>query len=286
MIQENDFVGLERVSKYLGNSLEYIQGGGGNTSVKLDKSVMAIKASGIRLADVSSTSGFVKLNHDWYSSELIKRLDSLTEGEYIELGINALVEGEIQKGRPSIETSLHALLPEKYVIHSHSVYSNILTCSQEGRKWCEDKLAGSIFLDYAAPGIELSKVLLKKIDPREKSSKVIFLQNHGLVITGESADEVIEKHEKLNISFKAEFNIEENLEIKKLVLKKDEIIFPDQAVFILKGESPSFHENLSAAEFIIRYIKKNNWNPAFLTLEQVDFLLNMDSEKYRARIDK
>src|SRR5690606_1754194 len=108
-------------------------------------------------ADVSSTSGFVKLNHDKYSSELIKRLDSLTEGEYIELGINALVEGEVQKGRPSIETSLHALLPEKYVIHSHSVYSNILTCSQEGRKWCEDKLAGSIFLDYAAPGVELSK---------------------------------------------------------------------------------------------------------------------------------
>ena len=40
------------LSNRIGARPDYVQGGGGNTSVKLDGGLMAVKASGFRLSDV------------------------------------------------------------------------------------------------------------------------------------------------------------------------------------------------------------------------------------------
>jgi rhamnose utilization protein RhaD (predicted bifunctional aldolase and dehydrogenase) len=42
-----------RVSQKIGARSDYVQGGGGNTSVKLGGGLMAIKASGYRLCDIT-----------------------------------------------------------------------------------------------------------------------------------------------------------------------------------------------------------------------------------------
>ena len=44
---------LIKVSHYAAASKAYIQGGGGNTSVKLDDRQMAVKASGCKLSDMN-----------------------------------------------------------------------------------------------------------------------------------------------------------------------------------------------------------------------------------------
>ena len=41
---ENELRDLEKISKKIGEYKDFVQGGGGNTSVKLDKEWMAIKA--------------------------------------------------------------------------------------------------------------------------------------------------------------------------------------------------------------------------------------------------
>ena len=43
---------FRRVSSTVGARADYVQGGGGNTSVKLDGGLMAIKASGYCLKDI------------------------------------------------------------------------------------------------------------------------------------------------------------------------------------------------------------------------------------------
>ena len=45
--------------------------------------------------------------------------------------------------RPSVEVGFHAIL-KKYVIHTHSVYANIITCSMEGEALAEKLFKDSI----------------------------------------------------------------------------------------------------------------------------------------------
>jgi len=52
-----------RISQAVGNRIDLVQGGGGNTSAKLDDEKMAIKASGFRISQITSDSGYVVVNY-------------------------------------------------------------------------------------------------------------------------------------------------------------------------------------------------------------------------------
>ena len=54
---------LTQLSKSVGSLQEYTQGGGGNTYVKINGEIMAVKASGSRLDSMSPESGFVALRY-------------------------------------------------------------------------------------------------------------------------------------------------------------------------------------------------------------------------------
>ena len=56
----DDFV---KISKYLGSNSSYVQGGGGNTSAKLKKNRMLVKASGLLLQDVTRERGFANVDY-------------------------------------------------------------------------------------------------------------------------------------------------------------------------------------------------------------------------------
>ena len=55
----NDF---SRISKTAGARADYVQGGGGNTSVKLAGGLMAIKASGFCLSDIEPDKAYAVLD--------------------------------------------------------------------------------------------------------------------------------------------------------------------------------------------------------------------------------
>ena len=50
------------MSQSAGARSDYVQGGGGNTSVKLAGGLMAIKASGFCLSDIETDKGYAVLN--------------------------------------------------------------------------------------------------------------------------------------------------------------------------------------------------------------------------------
>ena len=98
----------------------------------------------------------------------------------------------------------------KYVIHTHSVYANIVCCCSEGRSLADEILKeekyGHIWIPYVNPGFSLVLAMNKEIAEYKKtyghSPQVVFMENHGLVVTADTADSCLELHERVNEKIK------------------------------------------------------------------------------------
>ena len=186
---------LVDVSKKIGSYPEFVQGGGGNTSVKIDDNLMAIKASGYLLKDMTENDGFAFVNYnDHIKNDAIL---NNTEDEFNDFIKEKTAKiGGYPTLKPSIETGFHALLPYKYIVHTHSVYSNILCCSSEGKEIAERLFSDGLWIRYANPGknitIEISEIT------KDKGSSIIFIQNHGIIVCADDAIDVEKIHESVN----------------------------------------------------------------------------------------
>lgn len=168
------------LSARLGRDPLQVQGPGGNTSIKEDE-VMWIKASGTELANAESQDIFVPVNRAAALDEAWgKTGDGSCKTTVIDPAISL---------RPSIETTFHAALDHGVVAHTHSVATIVHAISPEGRELARDKLAGLPFVvvPYAKPGLPLTGEILAAITPE---TKVIILQNHGLICCGATVEEV------------------------------------------------------------------------------------------------
>lgn len=189
----NEIKNLIKLSKYAGMREDIIQAGGGNTSVKINDETMFIKSSGYQLSEMEENVGYSKVNYkkivDYFKSNLeIKRSD---EKELLE---NTLIEGK----RPSIETFLHSIT-EKYTLHTHPLLINVFTSRKNGMKELKSMFPDSLVIDYQTPGIFLAKEFFDKFLKLENPQKanIVFLKNHGLIVSGKNMDEVIELHESI-----------------------------------------------------------------------------------------
>lgn len=226
---KNTIKDLIDISQYAGSRADYTQGGGGNTSVKnADNGTMVIKASGYRLVDINETTAFVAVDknkiYDYYNSvDLSVKKDYEKESAEVSKSSIVPLEG-IETLRPSVEVGFHAIL-KKYVIHTHSVYANLLTCSQEGEALAEklfkDKDFGFIFLPYINPGFELTLAMKNKIDEYVKATgrypEVIFMKNHGLVVTGDYIDRVKAVNTDVNETVRNYFGLADDFRSVTLV---------------------------------------------------------------------
>ena len=210
---------LVNISEYAGNRVDYTQGGGGNTSVKTDDGkLLLIKASGYKLKDVCPTNAFVAVDQNkvytYYNTVDIND-GADHEKESATLAKESVVEIEgLPVLRPSVEVGFHSIL-KKYVIHTHSVYANVITCSIEGeelaKKLFADKDYGFVFLPYINPGFELTLAMKNAISDYEKANgkfpEVIFMKNHGLVVTSDDLDRVKNIHTDVNLTVEKAFNL-------------------------------------------------------------------------------
>ena len=87
--------------------------------------------------------------------------------------------------RPSIETTLHAILPHKVVFHVHSVAALSWLVRVDAESQLEKLLAGLkwAFVPYAKPGETLTKIVQAAC---EHNPDILLLGNHGLVVAGDS----------------------------------------------------------------------------------------------------
>jgi rhamnose utilization protein RhaD (predicted bifunctional aldolase and dehydrogenase) len=170
---------LRRLSASIGADPALTQAAGGNTSIKVD-GIMWIKASGTWLAHARDRDIFVPI-----------QLDRLREGmadddpacetcvDYIDQTLNT------NRLRPSVETTVHAVMPQRVVVHVHCVE----TISWAVRTDAEDVLAPMLksfswrFVPYARPGIPLARVMKERL---KLDDDVVILGNHGLVVAAQS----------------------------------------------------------------------------------------------------
>ncbi len=186
--------GFVEMSKYAGMREDLVQAGGGNSSCKPEKNRMVIKASGYQLADVTEDYGYAVVDPEIIAKAFLESADisKMTEKDSEKALKEAYIEGE----RPSIETFLHAV-SGKYTLHTHPVTVNALACRKGGMAVLKELFPDALIVPYATPGIELAKVYFKEYMENGKEAPVVFLQNHGMVVSGEDAGYVMDKTEQI-----------------------------------------------------------------------------------------
>lgn len=256
---------LIQISHYAADKIAYIQGGGGNTSVKLNETEMAVKASGCRLSDMGEKAGYVVVDYKAIAEYFNTTEDTGEALEATSKGVlkDATLEKEQLKVlRPSVEAGFHSVL-KTYVVHTHSVYSNILCCSEEGESLAKDLFAdvNYIWLPYVDPGATLTLEVAKAIKNHGSTPDVVFMQNHGVIVSSDEAQGSIDLHEMVNNRIRDHFAIVEafpTVEIKEvetevavsqsvyvedyfaangrnLDVLREKVLYPDQLVYLNKS---------------------------------------------------
>ena len=246
---------LREMSFFLGNNLDWVQGAGGNTSFKA-KGILWVKASGYWLSDAKKNI-FVPLDRQMVLDKISSEQEDLSSSQLFKETYQDLI--------PSIETTLHALMPHKFVAHIHS--ANVISHAvlKNCKQILKDKLDNFkwLWVPYVRPGLPLTK---KLNSVNVSDFDVIILANHGLVIGGDSKEAVLgllqEVEKKLFRPVREKFI---KIDIKKIVelldnsdyklpkydfchsLAKDNLsikilgqnaLYPDHVIFLGPGNIP------------------------------------------------
>lgn len=285
-----EILDLIEISKTVGVMSDLIQGGGGNTSVKLEDGMMAIKASGLCLKDLDINHGvsFIQCENilSFINSANISSDSSIDN--YIKTQMLQYKDWEIK--RPSIETGFHVVL-DKYTIHSHSVYANILACAEAGEELVKNLFPGAIWISYLPPGEALTLAIADK--QKHKRSALYFIQNHGVITSASTKEEVLRIHFEVTEKIKSAYEVE-NYDLfnnfkADIDYMRAHVLFPDQVVYTLNDEvikSVAAQETIKCYFYILNTIVKNKLTPKFLSKSDIEIIDNMDSEKYRKGLVK
>jgi rhamnose utilization protein RhaD (predicted bifunctional aldolase and dehydrogenase) len=182
------------LSRRVGNDILKTQGAGGNTSLKTD-GVMWVKASGTWLAHAAERDIMVPVT-------IPPLVAALRDGDpRAEKSTDFVVEDLNTSGlRPSIETSFHAALLNPVVAHYHCVNAIALAVVERRDEVLAQRMESLADLKWATipyrrPGTPLAREV-------EKTSRdqpdVLFLFNHGIIVTGETVQEVSERIARLS----------------------------------------------------------------------------------------
>lgn len=173
---------LRTLSARIGADPLLVQAAGGNTSIKAED-VMWIKASGTWLRDAASRDIFVPIDHAALRVALA-RGDSAADAclPFARPDLNATGL------RPSIETSVHALMPQRVVVHVHCVNTIAWAIRADAEAQLAQRLDGQswAFVPYARPGLPLAHLIAARLRP---GVDVLVLGNHGLVVAADTVDD-------------------------------------------------------------------------------------------------
>jgi rhamnose utilization protein RhaD (predicted bifunctional aldolase and dehydrogenase)/NAD(P)-dependent dehydrogenase (short-subunit alcohol dehydrogenase family) len=185
-------------SRLLGRDKTLVLHGGGNTSVKAsqknafgeDEDILFVKGSGWDLEKIEE-SGFspVRLDH----LRRLAQLPTLPDPAMV----NELVTHMTRASAPvpSVEAILHAILPYKYVDHTHADAVVTVTNSVNGEARIREIYGDSVVvIPYVMPGFDLARVCAEEF-ARQVGPQTIgmVLLNHGIFSFGETAKESYER---------------------------------------------------------------------------------------------
>ena len=219
-------------------SADYVKGGGGNSSVKTDDTIW-VKPSGSTMGTISAER-FVELDRAG-----IKRMDEVSvtgdadKREALAKDIMTAAVKPGSKGRPSVETPLHNLFETAFVIHTHPVLVNGMTCAKNGEEVCKKLFPQALWMGYIDPGITLYQSVRDKVAEYQaefgKQPEVVFLKNHGVFVAADTPERIEEVYNNIFSVLTAEY---EKAGIS-MTLNENEIALNPQDIAAFKEAFPA-----------------------------------------------
>lgn len=179
-------------SRLLGRDPSLVLHGGGNTSVKIretnllgdEQDILYVKGSGWDLETIEAAGLTpIKLDH-------LKRLATLSSLSDIEM-VNELKTQQTIASAPtgSVEAILHAVLPFKYVDHTHADALVTISNTPDGARRVRELYGDSVvYIPYVMPGFDLAREVAQRFAAEAHDGTIgMVLENHGLFSFGDDA---------------------------------------------------------------------------------------------------
>ncbi len=189
-------------SRLLGRESSLVLHGGGNTSVKAVvkdffgafQEILYIKGSGWDLATIEA-EGFAAVKMD--ALKRMAELPQLSDTQMV-LGQRLAMLNPLAPN-PSVEAILHAIIPYKFVDHSHSDAVVAVTNTPKGAQHIKQIYGDRVLIvPYVMPGFILARKVYEMTQKLDwKKYKGIVLLNHGLFTFGDDAKTSYENHIRL-----------------------------------------------------------------------------------------
>jgi len=163
-------------SRLLGVDQNLVLHGGGNTSIKIDD-ILYVKGSGWDLGSIEK-EGFSPAKIEALLELL--NYNTLSDSDMVKYQREALTDKTAPN--PSVEAILHALIPYKFVDHTHADAVVTLSNTENGESLIEEVYGEKyLIVPYIMPGFILAKEIYKMVkDVDWDSLDGIILHNHGI----------------------------------------------------------------------------------------------------------
>jgi rhamnose utilization protein RhaD (predicted bifunctional aldolase and dehydrogenase)/NAD(P)-dependent dehydrogenase (short-subunit alcohol dehydrogenase family) len=183
-------------TRLLGGDPRLVLHGGGNSSVKTFMpdllgegiAVLCVKGSGWDMGEIEPAGmPAVRLA----PLRRLRALTRLSDEEMVNAQRANLMDSAAPN--PSVETLLHAFLPQKFVDHTHSTAVLALCDQPEGEALCREVYGGRMALvPYIMPGFALAKAA-SEIYERDPGVEGLILLKHGVFTFGVDARQSYER---------------------------------------------------------------------------------------------
>ena len=274
------------------------QAAGGNTSLKRD-GILWIKASGMWLADAATKDIMIPVRLDPLRAAIA------SGDERAEKAIDFVVPGQNRDGlRPSVETPVHAAMPQAVVIHIHCVATIAVAARKDAPLQLAQRLrkvsaARWAFVPYVHPGLPLSHA----VAALPAGTNAIVLGNHGLVV----AVDTVAAAERLLDEIRAALEVSGRpssppdtttlarlaegspyrlprdpaahdvaTDEESLVIARRGTLYPDHVVFLGPG-IVVLPEEMTPAEFVRRRVGAGRAPPPMLVVPGAGVLLHREA---------
>ena len=185
-------------TRLLGREPDLVLHGGGNTSVKIKETnlfgeeeiLLYVKGSGRDMATIEA-SGFAPVRLDL----LVKmaQLDQLSDAEMVKTQRAAMADPNAPN--PSVESILHAVIPFKFVDHTHADAVLAITNTSDGENRIRQIYGPDMLIvPYVMPGFALARKIYnmtRGVDWQRLHGMILL--HHGVLTFGDVAREAYEK---------------------------------------------------------------------------------------------
>jgi len=168
----------QKLSISVAPDYSYVQGGGGNVSIKTIDRVV-VKASGTRLSEATPQSGYVLLDR-------ITAVNQISRGGSVQDSLASTSPS----GRASIEAPLHVMCGGTYVAHVHSAGTIALGLTNRGGEFA--RVNRWELIPYVQPGEPLLEALMAS-ESFKRIQGTAILGNHGLLAWAPTLEECVRR---------------------------------------------------------------------------------------------